>query len=376
VLALWPVAANAHDASGWGGLFRSTDGGATWFQANQGRLVAGALAVAVDSADANHLLMGTDAGLLATRNGGLDWQDAATGPSGPVFAVAIASERHQLAVNDRGLYHSNGDDTWHPLPLPAGVSPVRALVSDPRTNGLYLLGWKGLFYSEDWGTTWAPLDSGLPEAAVTSLVIVRTPAGGDLLVCIANGQVWATDASARNWQRFNAGLPGGQMQVLAADPSGDVLWAAGDDRVYRSESREQAWQAVGQPLPDSPTEIRGLAMSPDHRRLILSTHRGVYTTLNNGATWSAPTDNLPGHLEAGPLIHDPADPRILYVGFALTPYDEQWRRVVKGHPALSQLTVPDAIGAAAFLVLLLLGAVLALRWLARNQPPHVAEPVA
>jgi photosystem II stability/assembly factor-like uncharacterized protein len=376
MLVVWPVAADAHDASGWGGLFRSRDGGATWFQANQGRLVAGALAIAIDPSDANHVLLATDYGLLVTRNGGLDWHEATSGPGGPVFAVAVDRHGRQLAATARGLFSSDGGDTWSSLPTLSGMSPVRALVAAGQSGRIYLLGWNGLFRSDDWGATWTGLDSGLPDGSVASLVVLTAPAGDESLVCLINGQVWTGDSAGRSWHHQTDGLPDARMQVLALDPGADVLWAAGADRVFRSDNGGRVWQSVGQPLPNASTDIRGLAASPDHNRLVLSTHRGVYTTVDAGATWSVLTDNLPAHIEAGPLVRDPVEPQTLYVGFALTPYDEQWRRVADGGQARGRLSLPDVVGAVAFLLLLALGAGLLLHWLARRQPPHAAEPVA
>jgi hypothetical protein len=130
VLAIWPATASAHDASSWGGLFRSRDGGVTWFQANQGRLVAGALAIAVDPTDPNHLLLGTDAGLLTSHNGGLDWQAAAGLPGAAVLAVAFdAAGRRQLATTDAGVFTSEDDTLWRA----AGVRRCASARSGRRT---------------------------------------------------------------------------------------------------------------------------------------------------------------------------------------------------------------------------------------------------
>src|SRR5207247_4312644 len=73
VILLWSSVASAHDASAWGGLFRSSDQGATWFLASPGAYPMAAIALAVSSTDANHLLLATDAGVLRSRNGGRDW---------------------------------------------------------------------------------------------------------------------------------------------------------------------------------------------------------------------------------------------------------------------------------------------------------------
>jgi hypothetical protein len=68
-------------------------------------------------------------------------------------------------------------------------------------------------------------------------------------------------------------------------------------------------------------------------------------------------------------VADPTDPATVYVGFALTPYDEQWRRVMEGTSGTGRLALLDLAGGAAFLALLGLLGGGALRWLARRDAP-------
>ncbi len=64
------------------------DNGATWFPADAGLFIGGALALAVDPTDANHLLYATDTRLLRSKNGGRDWvQEPGVQFDGSVFAV-------------------------------------------------------------------------------------------------------------------------------------------------------------------------------------------------------------------------------------------------------------------------------------------------
>src|SRR2546426_7732432 len=51
VVLLWSSAVSAHDASAWGGLFRSRDHGATWFLASPGTFPTAAIALAVSPTD-------------------------------------------------------------------------------------------------------------------------------------------------------------------------------------------------------------------------------------------------------------------------------------------------------------------------------------
>ena len=69
-LMLAGAGASAHDPSAYGGLFRSRDLGGTWLNADVGLFLNSALAVAVDPSDPNHLLLGTDLGLMRSRTGG------------------------------------------------------------------------------------------------------------------------------------------------------------------------------------------------------------------------------------------------------------------------------------------------------------------
>ena len=69
-IALSPSDARAHDPSAFGGLFRTHDGGATWFLAQPLSFLSGAIALAISPADPNHLLLATDSGLLRSQIAG------------------------------------------------------------------------------------------------------------------------------------------------------------------------------------------------------------------------------------------------------------------------------------------------------------------
>jgi len=365
LMAIVPAHAHAHDPGSWGGLFRSRDLGSTWFQANQGRLVTSALAFDVSPTAPAMLLLGTDSGLLASRNGGLDWADvdpAAFGRS-PVFGVAFSVDgQHVLASTARDLVRSDDGQSWRRSDAPPGSLPARALVRGDAPGQVYLVGWRGLFRSDDWGTSWTPIDRGLGEARASAFVALP----GTALVALS-GDIWASDDRGSTWRPRPSGLPKGVVQTLAVDRTADAsVWAGGADRIYRSDDRGLNWRPIGQPLPDRDSEIRGIAADPTGLALLISTHRGVYSSTDGGATWTLVSNNLPGHLEAGPLVAHPAEPSTIYVGFSLLPYDEQWSVAAegRGNALLSEL---DLVGGAAFLLLLGLGGALALQALARTR---------
>src|SRR5256886_2210160 len=80
VMSLLAGSASPHDASSYGGVFRSRDLGAAWLNADVGLFLNAALVIAVDPRDSSHLLAGTDLGILSSHNGGRGWVAGGRGP--------------------------------------------------------------------------------------------------------------------------------------------------------------------------------------------------------------------------------------------------------------------------------------------------------
>ena len=137
------------------------------------------------------------------------------------------------------------------------------------------------------------------------------------------------------------------------------LWAAGADRVFRSDDAGASWQRIGSTLPAPNTSVRAIAASDE--TIVLTTDRGIYRSTDGALSRTPISDNLPAHLEAGPLVRDPLDPATLYAGFSLTPYPELWRRAGERESPLARLSLSSLAGSTALLILLSLAAVAALR---------------
>ena len=369
-----PTHASAHDPSAYGGLFRSRDGGITWFPANPGRIVSGAIALAVSPVEPNHLLLATDSGLLRSRNAGLEWsQEASSLLVGPVFAVAFDVDGDRaLAATATSLFRSDKAQTWRDIPAPPGTLPARLLVPD-GPGRIYLVGWQRLYASTDWGTSWSAVASPLSEAPITQMVVA--PATASVYV-IAGGRLWSANDGTSAWRPADAGLPQGRVDALSLDPrEGRRLWATAGEQMFRSDDGATSWRLWGRPLPDVPTVVRGIALSVSGRDAVLTTDRGLYRSAE-GKRWEMPSDNLPAHLEAWPLVRDPTDPATLYAGFALIPYPELWRLAAEQTSALARIAPMGLAGSVAFLVLVALAGVAVLRVLRRYDRDHRARATA
>jgi len=361
--------ASAHDPSAWGGLFRSRDFGASWFPADAGLFIGGALGIAIHPQDPAQLLYGTDARLLRSKNGGRDWvtEASATMP-GAVFAVAFdADGRGALASSGTRIFYTDDGIAWQDALAPGGAAPARAFVrSATTTNRIYLAGARGLFVSEDRGRSWSRAGDGvLPESGVSTIVV--TPGPVENVYAVIGGNIWMSGDGGLDWRMRSAGLPAGHVDALAVDVNkAGRLWNAAAAQVFSSEDAGATWMVHGRPLPEPGTLVRGVAVSEDGKVLVLSTHRGVLRSTDGGQTWAQVESTLPVHLESGLLLRDPHDPATLYAGFSLTPYGEMWRRAEQGGSLLAQLDPVSLAGGVAFLLFLVVTGVLATRSLMRR----------
>jgi photosystem II stability/assembly factor-like uncharacterized protein len=371
LVVLWSASASAHDPSGWGGLFRSRDHGATWVSANQRLFVGGAIALAISPTDTNHLLLGTDSGLLRSRNGGRDWTlEAPALLVGAVFAVAFAADgQRALASTSLGIFRSEMENDWHETSAPRGAAPARAILRGTEVGRVYLAGWTGLSRSDDWGRSWSNAANGLPEEPTTALLVVSgSPA---TLYAVVGGRIWTSLDGARRWASAGAKMPTGRIDALGLDATNSArLWAMGADGLFKSVVGGANWEAIGRRLPEPNITVRGLVAA--EADVVVTTDRGLYRSSRGNDRWELVIADLPFLLEAGPLLRDPVDPATLYAGFALVPYAKLWRRAAERDGVLARVGPTGLVGGAVLLVLVLLGALAALRWLGQYCPSFLA----
>jgi hypothetical protein len=360
-------ASYAHDPSAYGGLFRTRNWGENWLNADVGLFLGAAIALAIHPVDRNHLLLGTDAGLLVSRNGGRQWQrEAPDRLFGAVFAVAFLQDgKHAVCATPGGVYRYDGS-SWNAVATPSEAAPARAIQLGAAPSRMYLIGRRAPFVSEDSGATWRRIEHDLPgDPEFSELVVQQQPS--EILYAIVDGSLMTSDDQGLRWRELRTGTDGQRVEGLSLDATGTGrLWVAAGDHVHRSDDAGASWSRIGNALPEAGTSVRGVAADPDATSLIAATHRGIYRSVDAGGTWRLLEDNLPVHLESRPLVTDPAAPGTVYAGFALMPYAELWRSALEGGSLLSRVDPVSLAGGLAFLLLLILLGVLGARWLLRR----------
>jgi photosystem II stability/assembly factor-like uncharacterized protein len=367
VASLLASSASAHDASSYGGVFRSRDLGASWLNADVGLFLNAALVIAVDPRDSSHLLVGTDLGILSSRNGGRSWAPEARDLIiGAVFALAFSPDGELAVCAAASGVFRRDQDGWLRAEVPGSAIPARALVAGPANHRFYLLGRREFFASEDGGRTYA-LVPGLREIGdMTALAAI--PGSADILAAVIDGQATISHDGGRTWRGAGLGDAGAPVDTIATDASQPQrIWAAAGSRIVVSNDLGSGWHSVGRSLPEARAKVRGIAASADAATLVVSSDRGIYRSNDGGETWTPKEDNLPIHIEAGPLARDPNDAGVVYAVFSLVPYAEVWRMALEGGNLLARIEPISLVGGFSFCALVLIGGGLAALHLSRRR---------
>ena len=352
------------------GVFRSTDGGATWTQVSAGLTTFGRcveeLAVdpfspwrlflsgpfsdtgneSYDSAQTwdppvgprpsrgvvfdprfpfTHygIAMALGARFLVSQDGGFTWSEAATKPPAPPTALAIDPERGRLFLGtNEGMYRSgNSGRVWAGTLLPATYVAQLSFGS----NSLFAATYDGLMQVANRGLGEArtidlrdsatyvmslAVDPNRPELVYAGTRVIQ--ASGAVA---PRGRVMRSADAGRSWQRVenDDDLPRGDF--LSVDGAG-TLFAANfsDGGIWRRGRDETKWTLVRQ----LPFVLDFVADPKNGGTAFMIDGDGVDRTRDNGATWQHVLETLGGPAH---LAIDPSDSRWVY---APTEY-QLWR---------------------------------------------------
>lgn len=328
-----------------GGVWKTTDGGATFTPIfdGQGTLAIGALAL--DPRDSNILYVGTGEanpgggsvtqpgdGVWRTSDGGATWQHLGldqtveTGrivvdPKNPnnLFVAAMGNLfSHSI---DRGVYRSqDAGATWTKVLFVSDAVGAIDLAIDPVTpTRIFAATWErlrtpaarlyagpgsGLWRSTDGGTTWTALAGGLPASSTqpSRIGVVVAPSSPNTVYAIysktdnsLDGLFRSTDGGT-TWTRQSVtglasiigaqGFWSGRLFVHPTNPSD--LWVDGVGLAH-STNGGASFTAVSGLHADQHTQW----FSPANPAVILKGNDGgLYRSTNGGGTWTHFT-NLP-----------------------------------------------------------------------------------
>ena len=157
-------------------IFRSTDRGATWNQVGVAGSEICGLAIRPDSS--NILFAGTSSGTISkSTDGGVTWRQVKPQGSDEIPKIVIDRSNPLVAfasafegpVNSTGIWKTtNGGETWLQTSL-QNISiwalDIDHILPDVVYAGTFSEPYAGVYRSENGGSSWTPLNGGIPAGA-------------------------------------------------------------------------------------------------------------------------------------------------------------------------------------------------------------------
>jgi len=271
-------------------LFKSSNGGTTWTRSSTGLPTSAGQPVqriTIDETASNTVYVSGLLGVYKSTDGGATWAQRNTGIAGvPIgeFAICRSSPATLYAASADGgnvsVYKStDGAATWTLVSSP-GSGLLGALAVNPLNANTVYIGVLGgfpnadhVYKSTDGGATWVEHSAGLgnDDGTGTKLILHHPLANGYLLSTkTATGELYATTNGAVNWSNSSTGLANAYVTSLTYAPGLYEMYAG--------------------------------------------TSRGVFKSLDDGATWSATANASLRNTHIGALTIDPSNSAVLYAG--------------------------------------------------------------
>ncbi len=262
------------------GVYRSTDGGATWARQEADLGIPYSLLWA-DGA----LFAGTDNGVARSDDGGVTFHLAAlTGQY--VFSLFWTDALY--ARTPGGFYRSlDRGSSWTPVPT---VPNREAQIVYGSGNTFFeVIGYGGpcpappctrLYSTVDGGANWLPAPSATPSGLRLDAPNVFLSVGDRFLAGSVFAGVFATGDGGLTWERSNSGLIG-TLSPAAAE--GDSVYGYLGRDFFTSHDRGSTWSGFQTPS-DSPAS---LMQQPDGSLLLGTQTDGIFRSTDQGATWAA-----------------------------------------------------------------------------------------
>lgn len=320
--ALDPRAASIFAGTETSGIFKTTDGGATWAAINNGLANLSIQNLAIDPLHPGTLYAGTKSGgVFKSTNSGGTWVNASAGLPTAASITGLAIDGGGAVVyasaDSRIFRSTNAADSWEVAYVPPGFPftsgsvgiPLVADAVHPATvYGGFL---NAILTSTDGGVHWSKIQLENFLGPLTSLI--RDPVNPSILYagCACGGILRIQDAGA-SWTDLSLALPYAPIDAaLALDPRGNGVLYAGDDRgIVKSTDGGATWT-----FTSKERTVSLLVDSGNPLTVYAGTYGvGVMKSGDGAATWGSASSGLAATSAVLAVATDPSHGGALYAG--------------------------------------------------------------
>lgn len=327
-----------NDGSSYSGLYKTTNSGDTWVNADPANNISGGTSdfswyfgqVRVHPTNPDIVYV-MDVSFMRSINGGADWP-VIYGYGGPAqlhvdhhaLAFDPSNPNHIINGNDGGINYSNDAGvTWsQPALLPItqfyeiGLDfnkPERLYGGTQDNNTIRTLNsstdnWSSIYGGDGFYVVVDPTNSDIIYSESQYGYLGKSTDGGYNFGDAMNG--------------INSSEPTNWSTPVVIDPNNNNTLYYGTNKIYRTTNAAQSWTAISPVLSSSPAGSRlgtvtTIAVAPSNSAYVYAgTDDGnLWVTNDNGADWKKINAGLP-YRWVTRVIPDPKDEHIIYVTFS------------------------------------------------------------
>ena len=314
-------------------FFKTTDSGANWNNVNSGLTIEDVRAIAVAPTSPNTVYAALIGGVYRSTDGGATWtKTPTTGLTGSfILTVAVDPTNASIVYVAPGtgggnLFRStNGGDTWTQVTGASSFGNVNAIVWDPvTTSTMYVAAGGGVFKSTDSGNTWTPLNSfsGNPVQGppnVRALAIDPTTTTTMYAGTSGSPGMFKTTNGGASWVPMNTGMVNAfSVNTVVIDPfnsqtvyAGSGALGFGDSAINKTTNGGTSWT----PLTLGVTSHGIPAIVADRSNAstfyAATQGAGIIKTTNGGTSWT-PVNSGVWRPDVNALVAHPSNSSILF----------------------------------------------------------------
>lgn len=353
-----------------GGVWRTTDGGATWTPLSNDWETSSIGAIALDPSNEDIVYVGTGeanfanhsrygVGIYKSQDGGNTWvllgkpdfagrciSSMVINHQNPQqlfigvtraggFPEMAAAKNHPQRTGPVGVFHSDdGGGTWSRIEsLPnlgctsVAMDPVNPAILYAGIGHIFGDPNNGIYKTTDGGASWTRLGGGLPTDTIGRITVAVAPSNSNRLYALitrpsdANGGgasmrgAYRSDNGGVTWTQL-ASVPsdlqatyGWFLSVVSVQPTNPDVVFLGGLNLVRSTNAGSTWSNVTPPHVDMHAAVWDAS-----GRLVVGDDGGVHRSANLGTSWTTHNAGL-GAMQcyAGLSVH-PTDARIFFTG--------------------------------------------------------------
>jgi photosystem II stability/assembly factor-like uncharacterized protein len=328
------VLAGLAPASGGGGLYRSTDSGATWTEV---AALEDTPVWDIEFLPNGDVLIGTQDGPMKSTDDGLSWTviDLGIGLNQQTYEITIDPQlpstiwvgvSDALGSQDKNVLRSlDGGATWQdrtPVMSPLGCEGIAI---DPSNSSRVFACFAGAFgggsvyFTADGGATWFNRSSGLPNNPMNDILFDGSRAiltGGQLFGSQHVGIFESTDEGL-TWDAFHDGSwPSMVFNDLTTDPNDpSIIYAASEGQgIFRTTDGGSTWTFAAGGTDNLVVRAVNFAPGDSGTIMIGNSSTAIFKSTDAGASFEPSSVGI-GALDVQDIAANPDDAKEMAIAF-------------------------------------------------------------